>query len=134
MSWFWDDITKKYAIFSGRSNRREFWFFHLFYLLIPFAIILVGALISGFLQGISLESRYPNHFMQFISVLANVWLLAFFIPSLAVAVRRLHDIGQSGWTILVAFIPFLGAITLLIMFLVDGEGGDNKYGPNPKPT
>jgi uncharacterized membrane protein YhaH (DUF805 family) len=131
---FWYDITKKYAVFSGRSRRREFWFFHLFYLLIPFAIILVAALIAGFLQALSLESRYINQFIQFIDVLADVWLLAFFIPSLAVAVRRLHDIGQSGWTMLVAFIPLLGAIALLIMFLVDGEGGDNKYGPSPKPT
>jgi uncharacterized membrane protein YhaH (DUF805 family) len=81
-----------------------------------------------------LKGRYINQCIQVIDVLINVWLLALFIPSLAVAVRRLHDIGQSGWTMLVAFIPFLGAITLLIMFLVDGETGDNKYGPNPKLT
>ena len=54
------------------------------------------------------------------------------MPSLAVAVRRLHDIGKSGWMLLIGLIPLVGAIWLLILLLRDSEAGENKYGPNPK--
>jgi uncharacterized membrane protein YhaH (DUF805 family) len=58
--------------------------------------------------------------------------LALFIPGLAVAVRRLHDIGKSGWMILVALIPLIGGIWLLILLVKEGDSGSNEYGPDPK--
>lgn len=60
------------------------------------------------------------------------YILAMLIPSIAVSVRRLHDIGKSGWMLLIYFIPLIGSIWLLILFLTDSEPGENKYGPNPK--
>lgn len=62
----------------------------------------------------------------------SLYALAVFIPSLAVVVRRLHDIGKSGWMYLIIFIPLIGAIWILVLLLKDSELGDNKYGPNPK--
>ena len=58
--------------------------------------------------------------------------LAVFVPGLAVAIRRLHDIGKSGWYYLLFIIPIIGPIWLIILFVTEGEQGDNKYGPNPK--
>jgi uncharacterized membrane protein YhaH (DUF805 family) len=58
--------------------------------------------------------------------------LGLMVPALAVIVRRLHDTGRSGWWYLVAFIPFIGAIVVLIALATDGQPGDNQYGPSPK--
>lgn len=129
MSWFWNAITKKYAVFSGRARRREFWFYHLFYLLIFFVIVFVVAMATGVAQGLAGQTNYDS---EWADALSGIWILAFFIPSLAVAIRRLHDIGLSGWWMLIAFIPILGNLTLLVMFLMDSQAGENKYGPNPK--
>ena len=67
-----------------------------------------------------------------LSILSVIWSLAIFLPSLAVCIRRLHDIGKSGWWYLLAFIPLVGAIILIIWFCKDSEPGANAYGPNPK--
>jgi uncharacterized membrane protein YhaH (DUF805 family) len=61
-----------------------------------------------------------------------IYVLLMFIPGLAVCVRRLHDTGKSGWMLLVALIPFIGAIWLLVLFLIEGDSAANEYGPNPK--
>jgi uncharacterized membrane protein YhaH (DUF805 family) len=58
--------------------------------------------------------------------------LASFIPSIALGVRRLHDIGYSGWWLLIGFVPFVGGILLLVFALMDSQPGTNRYGPNPK--
>lgn len=64
--------------------------------------------------------------------LYGIYLLAIILPSLAVAVRRLHDIGKSGWMILISLIPLIGGIWLLVLLVTDSNPGDNQYGPNPK--
>ena len=61
-----------------------------------------------------------------------LYALVVLIPGLAVAVRRLHDVGKSGWMILIALIPIIGAIWLLVLMVTDGNPGENQYGPNPK--
>ena len=61
-----------------------------------------------------------------------LYALIVLIPGLAVAVRRLHDVGKSGWMILIAFVPIIGAIWLLVLMVTDGVPGDNEYGKNPK--
>jgi len=65
-------------------------------------------------------------------VIYILYALAVLIPSLAVGVRRLHDIGKSGWMLLVSFIPIIGAIWLIILFVTDSNPGENQYGANPK--
>lgn len=92
----------KYATFSGRANRSEYWFWVLFYFI--FAIIPM---------------------INFVAV------LVFFLPSLAVLVRRLHDTGRSGWWYFIALVPFIGWIWLLVLLCKESEEGENEYGVNP---
>ena len=105
-------VLSKYADFSGRARRSEYWYWALAY-----AIAYVIALILDGILGINL--------------LVYLVVLAAIVPSIAVGVRRLHDTDRSGWFILIGLIPIIGAI-VLIVFYVQDSGPDNQYGPNPK--
>tara|TARA_B100000768_G_C11012536_1_gene262645 strand:+ start:157 stop:498 length:342 start_codon:yes stop_codon:yes gene_type:complete len=109
---YFTGALKRYADFSGRARRKEYWMFILFYLI--FYIVL--SVIDGFLESIWLSSVYS---------------LVLLVPSISVAARRLHDVGKSGWWQLIVLIPLIGAI-ILIFFLVKDSHDDNDYGPNPK--
>ena len=113
MSWYLT-VLKKYAVFSGRARRKEYWMFVLF----NFIIIFVLLTIEGFAGG-------PG----FLYVL---FVLAVLIPSIAVSVRRLHDINRSGWWLLTCLIPILGLVVLFPFMRQDSQPGENQYGPNPK--
>ena len=113
MEWFLKCL-KQYADFSGRARRTEYWMFTLFFFIIGVVVGIIDGLIGA------------NN------VLTYLVYLALFLPSLAVTVRRLHDVGKSGWWYFIAFIPVIGAIYLLIKCCQEGQPGDNKYGPNPK--
>jgi uncharacterized membrane protein YhaH (DUF805 family) len=108
------DVLKKYAVFEGRARRKEYWTFVLFNLIIGIAL--------GFID--RLLGTSP--------VIYALYSLAVLIPGIAVTVRRLHDIGKSGWFMLIALIPAIGGIWLLILTASDGHPGENAYGPNPK--
>jgi uncharacterized membrane protein YhaH (DUF805 family) len=124
---------RRYADFSGRSRRKEYWMFILG-VLIVYAIC--GGLIAmgGFFSTIGDPTATPE-----ISAigwlgfgLLGIFALGIFIPSLAVIVRRLHDQDKSGWFILLQFIPYIGGIIMLIFMCIDGTRGENRYGPDPK--
>jgi len=129
--WSWMILPyRRYAEFSGRSRRREYWSFILFYVVVYAAFHAVfghpqtvvstfGATVTWGLTGIP-------------AVVAGLFALASFIPSLAVAVRRLHDQDRSGWMLLLALIPLLGGFALLVLFCLEGTQGPNRYGPDPK--
>ena len=119
MNWYLK-VLKQYADFDGRARRKEFWMFTLINFIITLILYLPGLYFL-------MESENP----AFLS-LYSLYALAVFIPSLAVQVRRLHDVGKSGWMLLVAFIPIVGAIWLLVLFFTDSQEGSNEYGPNPK--
>ena len=104
----------KYATFHGRARRSEYWWFALFNLIVS----VVAAIIDRALGG-----------GQIFQVLVS---LALFLPSLAVAIRRLHDTNRSGWWILIGLIPLVGFIILIVWFCTDSAPGDNNYGPYPK--
>jgi len=106
------EALKKYAVFEGRARRKEYWMFLLFSVLIEVALEIVGEIL-GFSGG----SRR--------SVISSLYSLAVLIPSIAVAVRRMHDVDKSGWYILIP-------IYNLVLILTDGTFGDNQYGPDPK--
>lgn len=109
---YYFEVLKKYAVFDGRARRKEYWMFYLFNI---FAIILL--VFAEAVIGISSESGQ--------SLLVSIYQLAVFIPSLAVAVRRMHDVNKSGWYLLIP-------VYNLILALTAGTKGDNKYGPDPK--
>lgn len=115
-------VLKKYVAFRGRAHRMEFWTFTLVNL-----SILVGLSVMGSLAKIAMGS-------EGISTLSDIYMIAVFLPSLAVSVRRLHDASHSGWFLLLGIIPVIGAIILLVMFVQDSASGDNRYGPNPKQS
>jgi len=115
-------VLKRYAEFSGRSRRTEYWMFALFNFLFSLVPYLIGlALIIN-----------NNNLGMVLIVLSVVYDLAVLVPGLAVAVRRLHDTDKSGWWLLIAFVPIIGSIVLLVFLCTDGTPGDNQFGPNPK--
>lgn len=119
MNWYLE-VLKKYVVFSGRARRKEYWMFTLFNLIfICVALLLDKILGTGF--G---DLGY--------GIFYTLYMLAVLLPSIAVSIRRLHDLGKSGWFILISLIPFAGGIWLLVLMCSDGTPGDNKYGANPK--
>jgi uncharacterized membrane protein YhaH (DUF805 family) len=120
MDWYLDILKNKYAMFGGRARRKEYWYFVLFNLL--------ASIVLGVVDGIT--GTYSED--AGLGLLGGIYALAVFIPSIAVAMRRLHDTGRSGWWLLLALIPILGFLVLLVFMLLDSEPGDNQYGPNPK--
>lgn len=119
MNWYLK-VLQQYADFNGRARRSEYWMF----VLINAGISIVIALFENLL-GLT----FGDSGTGFIS---TIYSLVVLIPSLAVGVRRLHDVGKSGWMLLIGFIPLIGAIWLLILFCRDSQPGTNQYGPNPK--
>lgn len=119
MNWFLVAL-KKYATFSGRAQRAEYWYFFLFYILTFIGLSFIDGITGTFSEEAG------------IGLLSGLYSLAILIPSLAVGVRRLHDTGRSGWWLLVGIIPLIGAIVLLIFFVQDSVPGHNLYGSNPK--
>jgi uncharacterized membrane protein YhaH (DUF805 family) len=113
-------VLKRYAEFSGRSRRKEYWMFTLYNMVI-YMVLYIAGFVTLERSGIA---------MVFFG-LAFLYALGVVVPSLAVAVRRLHDIGKSGWFILIGIIPVVG-IALLVLLCLDSTPGDNQYGPNPK--
>lgn len=116
----------RYADFSGRSQRMEYWMFTLFYL-VMIALLVGLAIFFGSPAG---EERTlaENYFL----VVTGLFVVGTIIPSIAVTVRRFHDQDKSGWFYLFSFIPYIGGFIMLFFMCVDGTPGPNRYGPDPK--
>jgi uncharacterized membrane protein YhaH (DUF805 family) len=110
----------KYANFSDRAQRSEFWWFALF--------SFVGSFVLQFIDGILFGWMAMG---QPVSVLSAIFGLAIIIPSIAVGVRRLHDLDKSGWWYLLIFVPVIGALILIYFFIQRGTVGQNRFGPDP---
>jgi uncharacterized membrane protein YhaH (DUF805 family) len=119
MEWY-TEVLKKYAVFSGRARRKEYWIFTL----VSVVISIVLRLIDEKLGTVAGRKDW--------GLLSGIYTLAVLIPTLAVSVRRLHDTGRSGWWLLINLIPCVGPLIVLIFMVQDGERGANQYGPNPK--
>lgn len=131
------NCLSQYAGFQGRAPRSEFWWFSLFTLLVDLAIMLVGGmLISGTIMNIqangeSVASWYAMTAPNWMMSLAH---LALFLPTLAVTVRRLHDVGRSGWWIFIMLVPLFGLLLLLFWWVQPSQHQTNAYGPSPLPA
>lgn len=110
---YYIDAFKKYADFTGRARRKAYWMFALFSFIVSIILQVIDASLGSVLLG-------------------TIYGLAALIPNIAVAARRLHDTGRSGWWQLIALIPILGWIVLLVFLCQDSEQGTNQFGENPK--
>lgn len=133
---------RKYATFTGRARRKEYWWFHLFLLAVQ-TVLMIWFLSSVYSALAANTYVVEDEFGYFESAVVNggpafvplvvmgLFSLAMLLPSLAVAVRRLHDADFSGWWVLLALLP-AGQLVLFIFFLLDGTPGPNRFGPDPK--
>lgn len=112
MHWYLE-VLKKYAVFTGRARRREYWMFFLVNFIVGLVLAVIGRVLD-------------------LEILQYLYSLAVLLPGLGVSVRRLHDTGRSGWWLLIALVPLIGAIVLLVFLVSDSQPDTNQYGPNPK--
>ncbi|WP_149141487.1 DUF805 domain-containing protein [Gemmobacter caeruleus] len=125
-------LVRKYATFSGRAARSEYWWFALFTFLAVFVLMIPAMMTMDFSTG------EPSTLSFIFFGLLGIFYLAILIPTIAVGVRRLHDRNMSGWWYLgfiaASFIPFVGflaSIAMLVIFCLKGTDGDNRFGPDP---
>ena len=112
-------VLKKYAVFEGRAGRAEFWYFVLINMAVSMVLSYINRLINS---GDALSIGY----------IGFLYSLAVLIPSLAVGVRRLHDIGKSGAWLFIILIPIVGWIWLIVLNAKEGDAGNNEYGAVPQ--
>ena len=124
--YFLDTIKNRYAKFDGRATRSEYWYFILFYFILAFIVSLVDILVINPMLGLTPEQAQQGGILQ---IIVGLGLL---IPTIALTIRRLHDIGKSGWWLLIALIPIIGALVLIYFYVQDSQAGSNLYGKNPK--
>ncbi|TDO45259.1 uncharacterized membrane protein YhaH (DUF805 family) [Kribbella sp. VKM Ac-2527] len=117
MQWY-TEVLKKYAVFSGRARRKEYWMFFLFNLVISVILSIVDSVAGTNGSGVG--------------IISTIYSLAVLLPSIAVLVRRLHDTGKSGFWVFIGLVPLIGAIVLIVFAATEGNPGDNQYGPDPK--
>lgn len=111
---------KKFATFSGRARRREYWFFTLYNILASFMLGIIDSVFGIYDPEIGM------------GLFGAIYSLTVIIPTLAVSVRRLHDTGRSGWWLTLVFLPIIGVIVLLVWICTDSEEASNQHGDNPK--
>lgn len=113
-------VFENYVNFNGRARRKEFWYFSLCSFIIAVILGIVDQVV-GLTFGVAK-----------IGILGLIYNILVLIPNLSVGARRLHDVGKSGWLLLILFVPLLGALWLLVLFCTEGEKGPNQYGADPK--
>ncbi len=107
-------VLQKYAVFDGRANRSEYWWFALSQVIIH----IVLALLTSFVDPL-------------FGIIYFIYFLATLVPWLAVGARRLHDSGKSGWLQLIGLVPLVGGIIVIVLMALRGDEGENKHGPQP---
>lgn len=115
-------VFRQYATFQGRARRAEYWWFGLFTFLAQAILDILDKALFGFPNGMGMHETSP---------LAAIFALATLLPTLAVGVRRLHDVDRSGWWLLIIFLPVIGMIVLLYWFVCRGTIGPNRFGADP---
>lgn len=118
MEWYLKAL-KNYVGFNGRARRKEYWMFYLFNIIIVFVLYGLGMATIKSIGGLFIA-------------LYGLYALGVFLPSLAVSIRRLHDINKSGWWYLISLVPLIGSIWLIVLLATEGTRGENAYGPDPK--
>ncbi len=130
MSWYLAGL-RKYATFSGRARRKEFWIFTLVDRLVFIGLIGLAAAAAAASDRAGREGLTALLHQGMVGILF-LYLVVSLLPSIAVQARRLHDTGRSGWYMLLGLIPFIGPLVLLVMLCTEGSYGPNEHGPDPK--
>lgn len=120
---------KRYADFSGRSRRKEYWMFALLNVIIVIGLFVIGGMLGGIEPDSSGEASGGS--IVFLG-LFGIYGLAILVPSLAVQVRRFHDQDKSGWFVLLSLIPYVGSLIVFVFMCLDGTKGENRFGADPK--
>ena len=115
-------VAQKYANFSIRARRKEYFLFFLAYIILNLVLVVIDVATGTYNEAAAMGA------------FTAIFALALFVPSLAVSVRRLHDTNRSGWWLLICLIPLVGAIWLLVLFCLRGTSGENRFGPDPLTT
>ncbi|MBP5369579.1 MAG: DUF805 domain-containing protein [Bacteroidales bacterium] len=118
---FIDILKNHYFDLEGRARRKEFWMFLLWYFILYIPIYIIAFVLT-----------YITEVAYILPIVVGIFCLALIAPSFSLVIRRLHDIGKSGWYWLVGLIPFIGGIILLVWYCTEGTIGPNEYGPDPK--
>lgn len=118
--YWWLKCWSKYAVFRGRAQRQEYWYFVLFTVFANFACLFLDNYLG---------TRHPT---ARVGLIGGIFAFAALLPTLAVSARRLHDTGKSGWYLLLGLVPLIGAIVLLIFMVQPTMIGENVYGPDPR--
>ncbi|MDE0002591.1 MAG: DUF805 domain-containing protein [Rhodospirillaceae bacterium] len=121
MNWYLAAL-RKYAVFHGRARRKEYWYFFLFTAIFLWLTMFLDVQLGTFSMALEM------------GLLSGCFSLATAAPYVAVSVRRLHDTDRSGWWFLLQFIPVVGTIWYLILLVLDGSAGVNRFGADPKPA
>jgi uncharacterized membrane protein YhaH (DUF805 family) len=112
-------VLKKYAVFSGRARRKEYWYFMLFNIIATIVLAFSDTLLGTF---------DPETGVGFLGL---IYALGVMLPGIGVTIRRLHDTNRTGWWLLLILIPLIGPVVLLIFTILDSDPEENQYGPNP---
>ena len=115
------EALKKYAVFKGRARRKEYWMFFLFNIIIGSGFCLIEGI-----AGIATKSDQ--------GMLTMLYILSVILPAIAAGAGRLHDIGRSGWWLLISVVPIIGGIILLVYMVQDSQPCENRFGPNKKKS
>ena len=116
-------VLERFAKFDGRAGRAEFWWFALANLVAYFGLLILVGIGFAIAAGLGIV----------MVLVAVAYYIAIIVPSIGVAIRRLHDTGKSGWWLLIGLIPF-GGIVLLVFYIMEGTPGPNQYGAGPEPA
>ena len=123
---------QRYADFSGRSQRQEYWMFYLLSIIVYMVALVLALMGLPWSEMQTTPDAQPGPLLYLGVAIGVLWLFGTLIPTIAVAVRRFHDQNQSGWMYLLSFIPYVGGIILIVFMCIDGTPGPNQYGPDPK--
>ncbi|MCM1482879.1 MAG: DUF805 domain-containing protein [Muribaculaceae bacterium] len=136
-------VFSKYATFSGRASRSEYWYFVLFNVIVGVVFCIIGGVTMSDVSAIAdnaSDSSNPVSMMSavvstmpgWLAVLMGLYQLLIILPSLAVSVRRMHDIGKGGGWIFISLVPFIGGIWFFVLTLIGSQYGPNRFGPMPE--
>jgi uncharacterized membrane protein YhaH (DUF805 family) len=131
MHWYIESLGK-YIVFRGRASKAEFWYFQLFNALVPLAISLVIQFAYGASHGAAGKAALALPLSPLVHTWIRLYSLVFYLPSIAVTVRRLHDTGRSGWWFLICLVPVIGWYVELVFLLEDSQPWENRFGPIPQ--